>query len=171
MQALIDQARQAANSHAYYLSLFAALALPDICAAMESADGQASKAKYVAWFDKYVAHKYTVGPDRIPSLSGEDCYYYRCAMIHQGRAQHGRSSYSRIMFIEPGVGGIVMHNNVMNDALNIDVRHFCTDICDSAEQWLVNVKDSPQYQQNFALSLQRYPNGLAPYIVGLPVIA
>lgn len=171
MQALIDQARQAANSRAYYLSLFAALALPDICAAMESSNGQASKAKYAAWFDKYVAQKYTTDPDRTPSLSGEDCYYYRCSMIHQGRSQHSSSTYSRIIFIEPGQSGIVMHNNVINDALNIDVRHFCTDICDSAEQWLSEVKDTPQYLQNFAQSLQRHPNGLAPYIVGLPVIA
>lgn len=171
MQTLINQTREAANSNAYYLSLFAALAIPDICAAISSPNGEASKVKYIAWFNQYVSHKYTVGPDRTPSLSGEDCYYYRCAMLHQGRAQHERSTYTRILFIEPGISDIVLHNNVMNDALNIDIRIFCTDICDSAEQWLADVEATPDYQRNYPNSLQRYPDGLAPYIIGLPIIA
>ena len=51
MQDIIQQVRAVNGADLYYVALFSALALPDICAALEAADGQASKAKYVAWFD------------------------------------------------------------------------------------------------------------------------
>jgi hypothetical protein len=171
MRTLIEQTRQAADSNAYYLSLFAALALPDICAAMSALDGQAKRKRYIEWFDKYVAPKYTVGPSKNPSFSGADCYYYRCSILHQASSQHPQSSYARILFVEPGTSTNIFHNNVLNDALNLDVRLFCRDICDGADAWLADTEQKPEYQANYARSLKRYPNGLSPYIVGLPVIA
>jgi hypothetical protein len=124
MRTLIQQARQAADSRAYFLSLFAALTLPDICAAMSSSDGRTNGERYAAWFDEFVAHRYTAGPDRTPSLSGKDCYYYRCSVLHQGNSQNPKSSYSRILFVEPGATTSVAHNNVLDDALNLDVQIF-----------------------------------------------
>ena len=171
MRTLIQQAKLASESRAYYLSLFAALALPDICGAMSSADGQANRSRYIAWFDQYVAPKYTVGPARTPSLSGADCYYYRCSVLHQGSSQHPRSAYSRILFVEPGATTNVFHNNVLNDALNIDVGLFCRDVCEGAERWLADAEQTAEYQANYARSMQRHENGLPPYIVGVPVIA
>jgi hypothetical protein len=171
MRTLIEQAREAADSRAYYLSLFAALALPDICAAMSSGDGRTNHKRYAAWFDEYVAPKYTVGPKRVPSLSGADCYYYRCSILQQGSSQHPKNTYSRILFVEPGATTNIFHNNVMNDALNLDVRLFCHDVCDGAVSWLATAEESPEYQANFGRFMQRHPNGLPPYIVGLPVIA
>lgn len=64
-----------------------------------------------------------------------------------------------------------MHNNVMNDALNIDVGRFCEDVISSCENWLAAFAADPTVQQNLTDSMQRYPQGLAPYIVGFPVIA
>ena len=171
MRILIHQARQAAGSRAYYLSLFAALALPDICAAMSSPDGQTNRGRYIARFDEFVSPKYAVGPDRSPSLTGTDCYYYRCSILHQGSSQHPKSSFSRILFVEPGVTTNVFHNNVLNDALNLDVRLFCNDVCDGADAWLTEAEQTAVYQANYGRFLQRYPEGLPPYIVGVPVIA
>lgn len=171
MRTLIEQVRQAADSRAYYLSLFASLTLPDICAAMSASDGQTNRSRYIAWFDQYVAPMYTVGPARIPSFGGADCYYYRCSMLHQGSSQHPRSSYSRILFVEPGSTTNVFHNNLLNDALNLDVGIFCRDVCNGADQWLAEVEQTPEYQTNYGRFMQRHPNGLPPYIVGVPVIA
>lgn len=153
------------------MSLFAVLTLPDICAAMSSTDGRAEGKRYIAWFDKYVAPRYTVGPDHRPSFSGADCYYYRCSLLHQGSPQHSKSSYSRIIFVEPGTTSNVFHNNVINDVLNIDVRLFCHDVLDGAERWLSEAENTPEYKINYGRFIQRYPNGLPPYIVGVPVIA
>ena len=165
MQDIIQQIRAANQVGLYYAALFSALAVPDICAALESADGKASKDKFVAWFNAYVAPRYN------GFLDGESCYYFRCSMLHQGSTQHPSGRYSRILFVEPGNSGMVLHNNILNDALNIDVRIFCEDICAATESWWPTASTKPAVQTNLARFVRRYPGGLAPYIVGLPVIA
>jgi len=169
MRDLFQQIDRAAAANLYYVALLAALSLPDICGAMESDDGEATRPKYIAWFDRWVAPSYTVGG--APSLTGEVCYYYRCSALHQGRAAHPRMGYSRVLFVEPGATTNVFHNNILNDALNIDLRLFVRDLLAGALAWLQQVECSANYQRNYALFMQRYPNGLAPYIVGIPVIA
>jgi len=164
MQDVIQQVRAANGAGLYYVALVSALALPDICAALESADGQASKDKFEAWFNMYVAPRYN------GFLDGETCYYFRCSMLHQGSTQHPRGRYSRIIFVEPGRSDIVLHKNIMNDALNIDVRIFCEDLCGAAERWWQGAATQPTVQANLPRFVTRYPNGLAPYICGLPVI-
>jgi hypothetical protein len=128
MRDLLDQIRKALEVDLYYLALFVALALPDICGAIGSSDGNATGQKYAAWFDKYVGPKY--GGAAGQHLTGGDCYLFRCSLLHQGSSQHAKSRYSRYLFVEPAAAGsrLIMHNNVMNDTLNIDVRIFCEDM-------------------------------------------
>jgi len=164
MEDIIEQVRLANRAGIYYVALFSALALPDICAALESTNGQASKSKFIAWFDTHVAPRYS------GFLDGETCYYFRCSMLHQGSTQHPHGRYSRIIFVEPGNSGMILHNNIVNDALNIDVRIFCEDICTASEKWWNSVSASRQVQANFSRFVRRYPTGLAPYIGGIPVI-
>jgi hypothetical protein len=165
MRDLLEQIRKGLDNNLYYLSLFVALSLPDICGAMNSTNGEACKYKYVDWFDRYVAGKY------ICMLDGEDCYRFRCSLLHQGSSQHPRSTYSRIIFVEPTATTSVFHRNVLNDALNIDVRIFCNDIIEGVAEWLDEVENTALYQRNYSKFMMRYPNGLEPYIVGVPVIA
>ena len=158
MRDVLDQIRAANGAGLYYVALFSALAIPDICAALETQDGTTNGKKYRAWFDCWVAPKYSFFGGT--SLTGDVCYYYRCAALHQGRATHPKMQYRRIIFVEPGNHGITMHNNVMDDALNIDVRIFCEDVISSCEAWLVSVAANPTVQQNLVSSMQRYPQGV-----------
>ena len=164
MKNLLEQIEKGLDNNLYYLSLFAALSIPDICGAIDSENGEANKDKYVQWFNKYVARKYR------GFLDGEDCYYFRCSLLHQGSSQHPKSNYSRIFFVEPTATTIVCHRNIFNDALNIDVRIFCSDIIEGAREWLKEVENTDLYKKNYSKFLRRYPEGLAPYIVGVPVI-
>ena len=59
----------------------------------------------------------------------------------------------------------------MGDALNIDVRIFVEELVLAVEKWLTTVETTLEYQKNIASGVKRYPNGLPPYILGLPVIA
>jgi hypothetical protein len=161
MRDILAQTRAANAAGLYYVALFSALALPDICAALESRDGETNGSLYRAWFDRYAARGL---------ITGEAAYKFRCAMLHQGRTGHPEG-YSKIIFIEPSATGIVFHNNVMGDALNIDVRIFVEELVLAVENWLTTVETTPEYQKNIAAGVKRYPNGLPPYIVGLPVIA
>ena len=169
MRDLLNQIQSAVRGQAYYLALYASLTIPDICGAMESDDGQAIPSRYKAWFNKYVAPKYLACGQE--TITGEECYFYRCAVLHQGSAQHPRLGFSRILFVEPGTSTNVFHNNVLDDALNIDVSIFCNDILAGAVAWLEATENTSNYQKNFPRFLQRYSTGLSPYIVGVPVIA
>lgn len=122
MHTLIDQIEASLGSGLYFLSLYTALTIPDIAGALSSENGAASGAKYAAWFEDWVRprffetvlasvrleHRQYVQPIENP-LTGEDCYRFRCSLLHQGSSQHRKSPFSRIMFIEPGSTTDVFH--------------------------------------------------------------
>ena len=170
MRDLLDQIERGIQANLYYLSLIAALSVPDMCAALSSADGQTTGAKYAAWFDQYAAPKYN------GNLDGETCYQFRCSLLHQGTTQHPKSSYSRIIFLEPQGHPYFFHNNIFENAaaresvLNLDAPRFCRDIIASANDWLAANENTPIYRANFPKFIQRYPSGLRPYIDGTPII-
>jgi len=164
MRNFLSQIEISLQANLYYVSLFASLAVPDICGAINSESGKASGRKYVKWFDKHVGQKY-------PFFTGKDCYRFRCSLLHQGSSQRSDARYSRILFIEPSATTNISHNNILNDALNIDVRIFCLDIVEGAREWLGEVEQTQRYERNYSKFMRRYPNGLPPYIVGVPIIS
>src|SRR5438132_7430853 len=108
MRDFLDQVAIAANNQRlYYLALTGALVIPDICSALEAKDGQANGPRYIAWFDSHVAPRYA-SARRPPMLTGADWYRFRCSFLHQGTTQHPKSTYSRILFIEPGAAPTVI---------------------------------------------------------------
>ncbi|MEK7624585.1 MAG: hypothetical protein AAB404_02620 [Patescibacteria group bacterium] len=165
MRGFLTQIKKGLDENLYLLSLFSALAIPDLCGAISSENGKASKEKYKAWFDNYVAPKYN------SFLSGEDCYFFRCSLLHQGSSQHSKSDYKRVLFVEPSTTTSVFHNNIANGALNIDVGIFCNDLISGAKKWLSENEETALYKKNYDKFMRRYPNGLSPYIVGVPVIS
>lgn len=168
MRDLLAQIEAASQSRLYYVALSSSLTVPDICGALESENGWAHPSKYAAWFDRWVAPSYALLGGT--SLTGDVCYSYRCAVLHQGRSSHPKMPYKRVLFLEPGDNGMTLHNNVIDDALNIDVQIFCADILSGCRRWLKAVEGSEPFQTNWVASMRRHPDGLAPYIDGLPVI-
>ena len=163
MDRLFQEITIAAENGLFYLALFGALALPDICGGMESANGRTNEKKYTAWFDAWVGSKCQ------GMLTGEDCYGFRYSMLHQARAHPHRGLYSRVIFLEPNKR-IFMHLNVAEDVLNLDIPTFCRDMVEGARSWLPTVEGTPQFDANLSAFMTRHPNGIAPYIVGMPVI-
>jgi hypothetical protein len=169
MRDLLEQIDRGLQANLYYLSLIAALSVPDMCAALSSSDGQTNGARYAAWFDQNVAPKYN------GNLDGRTCYQFRCSLLHQGTTQHPKSSYSRIIFLEPPQR-YFFHNNIFdhgsdNIALNLDVLTFCRDSIASASDWLALSENTQIYKDNYPKFIQRYPNGLRPFIEGnTPII-
>lgn len=170
MEELLSEVEKASQSGFAYVALFTALTLPDICGSMESENGRATGERYKAWFDEWVAPKYQTNNSLRPTLSGDTCYAYRCGLLHQGRNTHDRLGYSRILFLLPH-SGVTMHNNVLNDALNLDIPIFVKDITSSVRQWLELKRGDPQLERNFAHFMKVHPHGFPPYIVGVPVVS
>jgi hypothetical protein len=163
MKDFVDQVEAASSvAQLYYLALAGALIIPDLGGALGSGDGRATGARYKAWYDTNLPPSF---------LSGADCYRFRCSFLHQGSTQHTQSSYSRIVFVEPGASNAVLHMNIMNDALNIDVKTFCQEMVLAARNWIAQVSGTQPYEANLLSFVTRYPSGLAPYIGGVPVIS
>ena len=184
MHALIDQIEASLGSRLYFLSLYTALTVPDIAGALCSDNGEASGAKYAAWFEQWarprfldtvlaslpVEHRHYVTSMENP-LTGDACYRFRCSLLHQGSSQHPKSPFSRIMFIEPGATTNTIHYATINDALCIDLSSFCAEMIAGARLWLGQATCDPNYIKNYERFARRHPDGLAPYIGGVPVVA
>src|SRR5947207_12791542 len=100
MEEMIRQIRAASAAGLYYLALFGALALPDICGAVASDNGRASGSKYKTWVR-----------DNVPTHAAQADLIYglRCSLLHQGQAlPHGGTFPIAFMF--PGEGTPQLHN-------------------------------------------------------------
>jgi hypothetical protein len=163
MEELLNQIEHSTQNGTYLLGLYVALAMPDICSALESSNGRATGNRYKAWFNKWVSPKY----DGV--LTGEQCYAYRCGVLHQGRSKHAKLGYSRIIFLEPD-SNMHFHRNILNDAFNLDLVIFCKDIVNSVREWLPTMENNSSFQNNYKHFMKRHEHGIHPYIVGVPVI-
>lgn len=183
MNDFIDQVERSLSQGTYYLSLMGALAIPDIAGAIQSANGEASGQKYIDWYERWARPQFAkrmrqalppgvrevVQPEN--PLSGDACYRFRCSMLHQGTTQHPRSPFTRIIFIEPGACDSVLHYNILNDALNIDLPQFVGEMVSGAREWLAHIEHDATFIANSEKSARRYENGLPPYISGVAVIS
>ena len=182
MRALIDQIERSLDSHLYFLSLYTSLTVPDIAGALSSENGVASGEKYAAWFEKWVRPRFLESVlSSLPQehhkhvnienpLTGEACYRFRCSLLHQGSTQHPKSSFSRIIFIEPGATTTTVHYGRMNDVLCIDLPSFCKEVVAGARLWLDEAEKDAIYVKNYTSFARRHEGGLKPYIVGVPVV-
>ena len=79
--------------------------------------------------------------------------------------------YARVLFTVPNVNRNVFHNNILNDALNLDLTIFCRDMVQSVSRWYEAKQADPNVIANMPRLLKYRENGLAPYMVGIPLIA
>jgi hypothetical protein len=174
MEVITQEIERALDAGLYYLALVSTLTLPDICAAVESPNGETTGPLYMKWCAAWL-EGYPFGPDDFsysyPKGIGEDLYYLRCGVVHQGRLAHHKSQYSRVLFTIPNTANFISHLGEINDALNLDIVSFCHDMINAASRWYEAKQSDVNVQANFPRLVQYRQQGLAPYIVGIPLIA
>lgn len=84
---------------------------------------------------------------------------------------HPQMQFARVIFSLPDGRGNVFHDNIMNDALNLDARIFCETIIAAVESWLRANANDGVVQRNLERLLRVRPEGIAPYMLGMPVIS
>jgi hypothetical protein len=91
MDEYIDQLRKTAKAGIPYFTLMGTLALIDICAALNSENGETKGSKFKRWYEKHLS-SYHSGSNHATDFDAEDCYKLRCRILHQGRAEmdHGK---------------------------------------------------------------------------------
>ena len=164
METIFREVERALAAQLYYLAMAIALTIPDTCAALESPTGDTSGRNaeaYRDWFDANLA-------PRLPQLTAVDCYSLRCGVVHQGRIGHARMQYGRAIFVLPGPAVFVGCR--ANDAYLFSVVEFCRSIVEAAREWFAANRLDAHVQANLPRLVQYHPTGIAPYIVGVPVI-
>lgn len=171
MRTLISQTRKAVKSELYYLALMSALAIPDIAGALGAENGRSTRDRFAAWYEKWVHPRLAESRGRENPLSGQSCYSFRCSLLHQGRSQRQNDQYSNIMFIEPGHPNYGLHYCLVSgNALLIQLDEFVEEVLRGCELWLESMEGTEPFEENYGLFAKRRPQGLAPYVVGVPVI-
>lgn len=149
MQEFVDSIRYSLATENWLSALFMALALPDICAAVEH--GRTTGVRYEDWFNRYLKKKYNPEnqleliearyPLMIRGWSKEqlnqakqpdsrmarwrftaaDCYQFRCKTLHQGLSQRAKDDSNKIHFSPPT--GATFHQTVIGTQwwLSIDI--------------------------------------------------
>ena len=155
----MDKCRQA---KAYWTLLHVTICLPDICAALQSADGQARSDTYIRWCDQYFSE---------PRLTGSERYRMRCKVLHQGRAttdQPGR--YTGFAFGQPATSGAIDHMRSDGQTLHLDVGELATETRGAVERWIKDLEARPSSVEaaNVAKNLQSLVR-VIPFVVSQAV--
>ncbi len=161
MDRLIQEIRAALAANMFVIALQSSLALIDICAALESANGRTRRSLFEAWFERHLSPRY-------PNLSAQDAYELRCGLLHQGRLSS--RNYSSIVFFLPGTPAL-FSNGIVDDAFVHDLTLFVEDVLTAVSQWWALHGTSPLVSANSEHIVQIRPGGLPPYVVGMPVLA
>lgn len=183
MNDLIDQVALSIEQENYYLSLTGALAIPHIAGAIQSKNGEVNRHKYISWHEKWARPQFAkrmrqalppdmrevVKPEN--PLTGADCWHFHCSILHQGTTQHPKSSFTRILFIEPGACDANLRYNVISNALNIDLQQFVDEMLCGARECIAHTEHNTTFIANSEKSARSYENGFPNHISGVAVIS
>jgi len=167
MKTIIDEVEKAMSHGLYYLAVSACLTLPDICAALESLDGETTQGKYETWCKTWFLKNYA-------ALTPYHLYKLRCGVVHQGRFKHEKMQHDRVIFGLPSnavLHGFSQKTGTGEFVLHLNAEQFCRDMLDSVRAWFDAKKNDKTVQENLPNLLRLRPSGISPYLSGIPVIA
>jgi hypothetical protein len=134
--------------------------------------------RYSKWYDAYVEHFAFLQRGNLAHLSSGDLVWkIRNAMIHEAGMQFAAFGFDRVLFTVPSRTGNVFDQNTMQHTadspvtLNLDLARFVLRILSGAERWLTAVEQDDAKMERLDRLLQFRPLGLAPHMVGMPLIA
>jgi hypothetical protein len=76
LHTFVNELEECLRYQCYLAAALMAITVPDICAAAEADDGEASSQRYRKWCTRYLNDAF---------LSGEEWYDLCCVILHQGR--------------------------------------------------------------------------------------
>ncbi|MGH1571392.1 hypothetical protein ACRAWG_12690 [Methylobacterium sp. P31] len=161
MEPIINEIRKALNAGLYYLALSVVLTLPDICVSLISEDGRSTGVRYREWCDNNLGSEFSF-------VTGKDLYSMRCGVVHNGRLGDMAHNVSRVVFVLPG--NIAFSNCLANDMYIYNAVDFCNNFVAAVERWYVKHIDNKNVSRNAGRVMRYRFNGIAPILVGVPVI-
>lgn len=167
MEDLLDDIEAASAAGLHYVALWSALTIPDFCGALGYPNGIATGPRYVKWWDANL-------PEYLGHFPGERAWAFRCSMLHQGRALHSKWPRDRVLLMEPDTRGSRMHcvqiDAGTERARILYIPELVRDLVTAARSWLAARDNDSVVQKNLDRFVRRRPDGVAPYVVGIPLI-
>jgi hypothetical protein len=171
---MLGQMNAAMRANLFMPALITALTLPDICAALQSNNGETNGDKYKAWVSEYVLSDYD-GGQHGKIYDPEIVYRYRCSLLHQGSGLPNRNAPGpRMVFGLPGGSAAVAHAGDFKGhdqwIVTMDVPFFLADVDAAVRRWLAAVGSSENVTRNLENHAHYRPDGLPPLITGWPLV-
>lgn len=170
LERILEDIEKALRAEFYYLAIAVSLTVPDICAALECDPAKiwVTEAKYVAWCRTNLEPHYR-------HFTSEDCYRLRCGVLHQGKFGHPKTPYDNVYFGLPNTTGFVNHDGLVEwggkKGLQLDAQMFCQTMIAAVRNWLAKSVENPNIAVNLPHLVSLRPDGLPPFVQGIPVIA
>jgi hypothetical protein len=159
---LLDEINKAATSGLPFLAVAMAVSLPDICVSLASQDGQSDGIRYRQWC------KLNLGPE-FRYVTSDDLWSMRCGVLHNGRFGELKHGVAKVIFMPSGASTLT--NSRIGEAYLYSIVDFCKSFTKAVEDWFEKNKNDATVQSNLPRLMRWQPNGIAPYVIGSPVLA
>jgi len=166
MDRFTNSIRKAVQDQNWFSAIFLALALPDICSALENPPtGQRGEVgeRYKAWFNRYLKKKYDPdsvfdlvsarNPESIERMDSvisdqlketrptQECAFtaidcYRFRCKCLHQGLIEKADGEKFIFITPPPNKNVVHGGSFQGRFQLQVDVFCEDMCIAVEQWV-----------------------------------
>jgi len=134
----IEEIERCENARCYWALLHVLLALPDVCATLETDPASVKPGvgdRYVDWCAVYL-HK-------SPVVSGADRYQMRNALLHSGSTtaqnlgKRHHTGYAHFSYVDPETFDVSVHDttNQSRTVLNVHVAAMAAETKDALENW------------------------------------
>lgn len=168
VQKILKDIKVALDHDLYYVALISALTLPDICGKVAFPNEGVGK-RYIDWYNQEIGY-YERNPnpqiqEKMPCLSGEVMYSLRCSLLHSGipnvdNDQLIRKGELPIDFFVLKIEKQKEYNFYSDTSevstlagqhrrsYTMSIRRICGVLCDVAEQYYLDHKDSFSFNYN-----------------------
>lgn len=161
----VEQLKISYDAKAYYLTLMGTVSLIDICAALNEPSGETNGNVFKKWYEMY-GPKYRNEQNKSLGFSAEECYRFRCKLLHQGRVE---SESQKMVF---SISGGSIHNCASKNIFYyLDIKTFMNDVISGAYNWLDDNQGVLHIEENFKKMIKiadrdpgGFTGGIGPYI-------
>ncbi len=166
MKRFTDPIRSCLAAGHWVPALMSALALPDICAWLETPLEKNIGVRYKRWSKDWIEPLYAMRSNA--GMTASDLYALRCAILHSGepdlRDQKGAKPILDFFELVPPISGVVVQNSYSEGEntgrrLVVQIDILSTHICDAVDKWDRSVasNEAVQRQKLRLIGIDRAP--------------
>jgi hypothetical protein len=143
----IEEIERCENAKCYWALLHVLLALPDVCATLETDQASIKKPsvgnRYVDWCRAYLPSN--------PTVSGADRYQMRNALLHTGSTtaknlgKTHQTAYTHFSYVDPDTFDVSVHDTTdqSRTVLNVHIAMMAAETKQALESWFGALQGDP----------------------------